>query len=151
MFNDIDWAKKGYSLDCISNSKEVRDYAKRFPGGHWSFLGPGDEEKWYGTHICKPEGKWNSIAKEVVEHFKETGHPVVRAISALNRGIVKRKGGRCTNHFNADFSNTVLLFRTIHSANQLSIHGAVAIWCEVLAQQILGQKELIIEKSVAKA
>ena len=29
MFNDIGWTKTGNSLDCISNSKEVRDYAKR--------------------------------------------------------------------------------------------------------------------------
>ena len=42
--NDIAWTKKGNSLDCISNSKEVRDYSKRFQLGHWSFLGLGEEE-----------------------------------------------------------------------------------------------------------
>ena len=44
MFNDIAWTKNGNSLDCISNSKEVRDYAKRCQLGHWSFLGLGEEE-----------------------------------------------------------------------------------------------------------
>ena len=57
---------------------------------------------------------------------------------------------RCTIHFNADSSNAELLFRTIHSANQVSIYGAVASWCEDLAQRIPGQNELIMEKSVAK-
>ena len=33
----------------------------------------------------------------------------------------KEKGGRDTTHFNADSSNTELMFRTVHSANQLSV------------------------------
>ena len=39
---------------------------------------------------------------------------------------------------------------TIHSANQVSIFGAVASWCEELAQTIPGQTHMIMEKSVAK-
>ena len=30
MFSDIDWTNKGNSLNCISNSKEIRDYAKKY-------------------------------------------------------------------------------------------------------------------------
>ena len=47
MLNDMDWTKKGQSEICLSNSEKVRDFAKKkkFPRGHWSFLGPGDEEK----------------------------------------------------------------------------------------------------------
>ena len=37
-----------------------------------------------------------------------------------------------------------------HSANQLSIYGAVSSWCEELAQWILGQNDLTVEKSAAK-
>ena len=33
---------------------KVTTYAKRFLKEHWSFLGPGAEEKLYGTHIFKP-------------------------------------------------------------------------------------------------
>ena len=40
---------------------------------------------------------------------------------------------------------------SIHSANQLNINGAVASWCEELAQLIPGQTHVFIEKSVAKA
>ena len=56
--------------------------------------------------------------------------PSDKSISALSRGVLKRKKNRDTIHFNADSANTELLFRTIHSANQLSIFGAVSNWCE---------------------
>ena len=75
----------------------------------WSFLGPGDEDERYGTHTCRPEGKWNTTVDDMVEHYKETGHPAFLGGRALNRGILKRKGG----HFNADSSNTG--FCVLHS------------------------------------
>ena len=49
MFNDIEWTKKGNSEQCISNSEHVKNYAKRFSQGHWTFLGPGSELKLHGT------------------------------------------------------------------------------------------------------
>ena len=45
MFNDVGWTKKENSETGISNSEQVKNYAKRFPRGRWSFLSPGDEEK----------------------------------------------------------------------------------------------------------
>ena len=48
MFNDIYVTKNGKTIGCISNAREVSDYAKEFQRGHWSFLGLGDEAKWYG-------------------------------------------------------------------------------------------------------
>ena len=139
MFNDI------------SSSEKVKNYAKSVPRGPCSFLGPREEEKWYGTHTNKPEGQWNSTADVMVENFSESGHPIFRGINALNRGVLKRKGGRCTIHFTGESPNAELLFRTIHSANQLSIFGAVASWCENLAQLIPGQTYVFTEKYVAKA
>ena len=58
-------------------------------------------------------------------------------------GILKRKVADvpCTSE---------LLFRIIHSTNQLSNYGAVSSWCEELAQWTPNQKELTLEKSVAK-
>ena len=41
-----------------------------------------------------------------------------------------------TIHFSGDTSNAELFFRTLHIANQFSIHGAVSNWCEELVQQI---------------
>ena len=55
MFNDIVWDAKGNDVICVNNSKTIEEYAERFPRGHWSFLGPGSEKKWYGTYGCKPD------------------------------------------------------------------------------------------------
>ena len=49
MFNDIDWTKRGNSEKCKPKSEHVKNFAERFSRGHWTFLGPGDEKKWYGT------------------------------------------------------------------------------------------------------
>ena len=71
----------------------------------------------------------------MVERFKQSGQPVFLSIRGLSRGIMKRKNNRDTIHFNADSSNIELLFRKIHSANQLSIYGAVTSWCEEFGQK----------------
>ena len=58
--------------------------------------------------------KWDSAAAQMVQRFKDTGHPVYKSISALSRGIFfffEKK--RDTIHFNADASNTELLFRSV--------------------------------------
>ena len=64
------------------------------------------------------------------KRFEESGHPVFKSISALRRGLLKRKNDRDTIHFKADASNTEPLLLIIHSVNQHSIFGAVSNWCE---------------------
>ena len=83
MFNDIGRTKKRSFKECFSNSEKVKGFAKRVPLGHWSFLGPG-EENVYGTHNYKPEGQWNTTADVMVDNFKDSGHPMFRAASALD-------------------------------------------------------------------
>ena len=98
--------QEGNSEKCISDSEEIKNYAERFPQGHWTFLGPGDEKKWYGTLSYKPDGKWDSAASSMVQRFAETCHQIFKGISALSRGILKRKQNGDTIHFNADSSRT---------------------------------------------
>ena len=57
MYNDIERRKRGNREDCIANAHRDTEYARRFTRGHWSFLGPGSEKKWYGTHVSKPDGQ----------------------------------------------------------------------------------------------
>ena len=116
---------------CITKSeKKVKEYAERFSQGHWTFLCPGDEKKWYGTLPNTPEGKRDSTVTQMVERFKDTCHPVFKSINASSRGILKKNNNRDTIHFNADASNKELLFRIIHSVNQLSMYGAVSNRCK---------------------
>ena len=44
MFN-IDRSKDGHYKECLSNPETVRNFARKFPLGHGSFLGSGEEEK----------------------------------------------------------------------------------------------------------
>ena len=129
MFNVIDWPKRKKDDNCILNAEKFKDYLKRFLQGHWTFLGPGSEKMWYGGSSYSPDGEVDSTADKMVQRFQETRHSVFKSISALSRGFLKRKG-KDTIHFNGESSNTELLFRTIHSVNQLSIYGAVTNWCE---------------------
>ena len=93
MFNDILWKTDGEN--CISNAEKVRNYAMKFLQGHWTFLGPGSEEGWYGdSHDQK--GQWDRTANKMVQRFKETGHPVFKSTSALDRGILTQKRGKNT-------------------------------------------------------
>ena len=58
-------------------------------------------------------------------NFAESGHPVFRATSALERGELKSKGGgRKSIHFNGCVETVELILRTVISVNQLSIHVA---------------------------
>ena len=47
MYNDIVWGEKGNQETCEHNLLTVADYVRKLPRGHWSFLGPGSEKKWY--------------------------------------------------------------------------------------------------------
>ena len=38
-------------------------FAQNFEPVHLSFLGPGDEEEWYGSLIDKSSGEWNGMAE----------------------------------------------------------------------------------------
>ena len=62
---------------CFSNSEQVKNYAKRFLRGHWTFLGPGDEKKWYGTlsytpeeMIPQPHRWWDDSKKPFIQYSR---------------------------------------------------------------------------------
>ena len=71
--------------------------------------------------VASYDGQWDRTANKMVQQFKETGHPIFTATSALSREILKQRKGRSTIHFNGEFMNTELLFQTINSVNQGSI------------------------------
>ena len=62
--------------------------------------------------------------------FAESGHPVFRATSALERGELKSKGGgKKSIRFNGSEETVELILRTVISVNQLRIYGAFAdLW-----------------------
>ena len=75
MFHDVIWGTKDNEQECIVNATLVSLFAKRFPAGRWSFLGPGSEKKWYSTYNERPRGEWDRVAELMVIKFGESGHP----------------------------------------------------------------------------
>ena len=74
MFDDIMWGENDNTEESALNAKEVSKYARRFPRGHWSFLGPGQEKTWYKTCSDKPNREWERTAAMMSTQFFE--HPV---------------------------------------------------------------------------
>ena len=70
----------------MEDSVKVSNYARRFPLGRWSFLGPGSEKEWYGTYSDKPDGDWDKTAVQMMLNLAESRHPKICATSALARG-----------------------------------------------------------------
>ena len=131
MFNDISCDKKDNEEECLAHDKVVSLYARKFGIGHWSFIGPRSEKKWYSMKEDSPKGIWDTIAEKMLLEFAESGCPIFRATTPLSRGNLKSKGhGKLSTHFAADQETIETVFRIIVFANQLSLYGAVANICE---------------------
>ena len=100
MFNDISRGSKDNEKECELSAQLVSLYARRFPPGKWSFLGPGSEKNWYSTHESKPQGEWDRVAEQMMIKFAESGHPVVRSTSPLSpRNAQKQRRWKIVNTF----------------------------------------------------
>ena len=106
-------------------------YARRFGKGQWSFIGLGSEKKWYSIKEDSPQGIWDNIAEKMLVEFAESGCPIFRATTSLSRGQLRSRGhGKLSIHFAAAQETIETTFRTIISANQLSLYRAIAEMCE---------------------
>ena len=102
MFNDIDWTRKGNEWICIWDAEKVKDARKdsRRDTGRFAVLQTKRScMDVFFTHL-KETG------------FKNTGHPLFQEYQCLIGEILKRKNNRDTIRFNADASNTELLFES---------------------------------------
>ena len=92
MHSDIDW-----TTEEVLNKKCV--FELNILKGTWVIFGPGTEVKWYGTHTYKPKGLWDRFAEVMMLYLRDSGRPVLRATSALDRGLLKsKKGGKLSIH-----------------------------------------------------
>ena len=125
MKNDHVWREQVNTEKC-EKKVTVVNYARRFPHGHWSYLGLGSEKKWYGTHSDKPDGDWGKTAEQMMLILAESSHPIFRATSTLERGELRSKGkGKISIHFNGSEEHIELILRMVISVNQLNIYGAI--------------------------
>ena len=151
MFNDISCDRKGNKEECVANARVVKVLAKKFGIGQRSFIGPGSEKKWYSGEENSPQGAWDHIADETLLEFIESGHPTFRATTPLSRCTLKSKGhGKLSIHFASDQKTIETIFRIMVSANQLSLYGAVANFCEEFEahQDRSGEPDVLMGQSI---
>ena len=151
MFNDISCDRKGNKEECLANARVVKVLAKKFGMGHWSFIGPGSEKKWYSGEENSPQGAWDHIAEDMLLEFAESGRPTFRATTPLSRGILNSKGhGKLSIPFTANELTIKTIFRIIISVDQRSIYGVVAAICEEfeIHQDGSGEPEILMGQSI---
>ena len=84
-------------------------------------------------------------------NLSESGHPIFRACSAFARGKLRSKEGRKKSiYFNGSNENIELLLRTVISANQLSIFGAIAYKCDEVPKRIRAPEKPAASKHLEK-
>ena len=84
----------------------------------------------YSMKEDSSQGMWDTLAEKMLVELAESGCPIFRATTPLSRGQLKSKGhGKLSIHFAAVQETIETIFRIIVSANQLSLHGAVAEMC----------------------
>ena len=91
------------------------------------------------NHSDKPDGDWDRTAEMMMlKLHTESGHPIFRTFNARERGELRSKGGgKKTVHVNGSEQNVELILRTVMSANQLSIYGAVADMCRQVSKDTM--------------
>ena len=125
MFNDINLERKDNEDSCGLMSRKIKQYASIFfNDGHWAFLGPAEESKWYQGYATDSDGKWDLRASQNVGNFREFRTSGISGVSPLDRGILKKKNNRDTILFNGEYGNNDMLYRTVDAA----IYGAVSKW-----------------------
>ena len=76
-----------------NNSETIKQYARRFLRGHWSFLGPGSEKKWHGIYDGKPDGFLNRTVGEMLLTFAAVAD-MIEELPIGQRALGKPKAPR---------------------------------------------------------
>ena len=147
MFNDIMWRNKENELTCLDSSTIVSDYARSFARGRWSSLGPGSETKWNATDTVKTAGECDRVAELMVGGFQSKWPSHIPSYQCTGpRSIEEQRGWKEVILFFADAETIETFFRSIVSADQHSIYGAVADLCEDFHTLVGPDKTHVIEE-----
>ena len=113
IFNDIEW--KTNDENWISN---VKNYAMKFSQEHWTYLGPGSEEKWYKKEKGIPQPTtWYSDTKKLVILCSKVS--VLWVIESWSRKEVKKTIHSLQWRFR--WIQNSRSKQLVHSVNQLSV------------------------------
>ena len=112
-------------------------FAKRFPAGHWSFLGLGSEKKWYSTHDSKPQGEWDRVDELMMIKFGEKrtasfpSHESIVSRTAQKQRrwkIIYTLLCRCGYDWNCFFAQSFLLISSVSTEqSQICVKNTVLV------------------------
>ena len=105
----------------------------------------GSDQKRNGTEPTptKPTDPGSEWQRRWCWNFSDSSHPTCRASSVSESGESRSKrGGKKSIHFNGSDENIELLLRTVNSANQLSVYGAIADLCNELPKDLRAPRNL---------
>ena len=85
----------------IQQADEVRNYAAHFRPGYWNFAGTGPEKTLSYDKWGVEDPNWNSKASQILNKYKESGHPVVPDTTMFEQGLPRTEKGKESIHFNA--------------------------------------------------
>ena len=81
--------------------------------------------------------RMNDVAENMMLNLSETGHPVFRGTSALERGTLQSNGGgKLPFHVCGVCETVEVMFRPYFRQSAQCVHGAAADLCEELASSI---------------
>ena len=93
VFNDFVWDAKGNEARCEHNSPGSCGICSQVPSRSLVFLGPGSEEKWYGTYTYKQMDPGIEGQNKCWQISLGPGHPTFRASSGFARGELRSRVG----------------------------------------------------------
>ena len=90
-FNDISCGTRDNEQQSLANARLVSLYVRKFGKGQWSFIGPGSEKKRYSMKGDSPQGIWDKLAEKMLIEFAESGCPIFRATTLVQRLTQKQR------------------------------------------------------------
>ena len=91
MFNDISCGTRDNEQESLANARLVSLYARKFGKGQWSFIGPDSEKKRYSMKGDSPQGIWDKLAEKMLIEFAESGCPIFRGTTYVQRSTQKQR------------------------------------------------------------
>ena len=73
-----------------------KNVPQKFNDGHWAFLGPGEEGKWYQGYAAEDGGKWDLRASQIGGILSDFRTSRIPGVIPLGRGILKKRNNRET-------------------------------------------------------
>ena len=82
------WRENNRHEQC-DNTTRVTQNARNIKPGHWSFLGPEDEDLWYGSLTNKPDGQWDANSGDYDTRIRQERTLCILVLIS----IVRRRAG----------------------------------------------------------